>query len=1149
MANDRIKSEPSLQDIQDEIELYQVLLKSTCDSANPDEELIAEFEEKLAELQQQLETLQPLPQWDGTFSETSSQEDEADARSQSTTDVKDEVSSTTSYQNINESAGKTKQLHQLGVEDGFIKGEPSPSSSSLAGYRSASDPFGHNLTLPTRKRPFSGDHDYSFSKSMRTTPSPAASAAATPNSASSEFDDLVSKLLGEDVRFEYKDYEREQREWDARQEQERRDAELARSIQESWNSPIPPPMALPMSTIQTSLGSSSGSIRAMPPPPAPKVKAETSSTNRMPNIKHEPFATMPGSFPGTWRASPENSSSNSSDLEEILPSQFTPRVKAETVKDELVKAERNPYTFYDQPWNASQSMTIPQYGGAGVYNNQSGAGMASIYGGLSYGASQASTAAGYGDILGTASNYMSSIYNSATDLFSGSFGGSSKLPNLSSMYPDQTKTREELKSLLENIRPDEEVQPESREGTPEAMKCTLMEHQKLGLAWMKKMEESTSKGGILADDMGLGKTVQALSLIVSRKSENPGRNTTLIVAPVALMGQWAREIKKLLKGGRHSLTVEILHSNSRNLQWSYLRGKDVVLTTYGTLASEMKRKHNLEEKLKRNPNANTAGRGDNIPLLGDKSKWYRVILDEAQWIKNKSTKTSLAASSLQAEYRWCLTGTPMQNSVDELYSLVRFLRIAPYNSWERFSRDFSRPLKSRSDYVEPKERAMRQLQALCKAIMLRRTKTSKIDGKPILQLPEKTIEEKHAVFSKDEQDFYNALETRTRIVFNKYLKANTVGKNYSNALVLLLRLRQACCHPHLIKDLEMETNATAESIDKLANAQSLPAGVVERIKQVEAFECPICFDAAINSLIFNPCGHPSCNECFDRLTTQAHANADNDGVPTVNCPSCRSKVDPTKLTDFNSFKKAFGTASGEDLANDIIQPLTKDDEEETDSESDSDSEDSDDDVDDGGDLRGFIVPDDQIDYDSEDDNGGQRSKGKKSFKQVSRKDSKADLATSSLQKPKDKGKRKGKERASSTQHLSLADLRKQGLRNKAMKRRYLRRLEKNFQTSAKIDKTLELLEAIEARGTDEKTIVFSQFTSLLDLIEVPLSRKGILYKRYDGSMNRNDREEAVIAFTDDPRYSVMLVSLKAGNSGLNLTVASQVIILDPHWNW
>lgn len=136
------------------------------------------------------------------------------------------------------------------------------------------------------------------------------------------------------------------------------------------------------------------------------------------------------------------------------------------------------------------------------------------------------------------------------------------------------------------------------------------------------------------------------------------------------------------------------------------------------------------------------------------------------------------------------------------------------------------------------ENAMRKLQAVLKAILLRRTKTSLIDGKPIITLPPKTEEIQHVVFSEDEQGFYNALEQKTQVQFNKYMSAGTVMKNYANVLVLLLRLRQCCCHPHLIQDFDKAQVAggqiTAETMIELA--KSLAPDVVGRLLAAEAFE-------------------------------------------------------------------------------------------------------------------------------------------------------------------------------------------------------------------------------------------------------------------------------------------------------------------------
>lgn len=713
---------------------------------------------------------------------------------------------------------------------------------------------------------------------------------------------------------------------------------------------------------------------------------------------------------------------------------------------------------------------------------------------------------------------------------------------------DPTRTSAEIKSLLENIRPDEDLPAENREGTPDAMTYPLMEHQKLGLAWMKSMEEGSNKGGILADDMGLGKTIQALALMVSRRSQDPTRKTTLIVAPVALMKQWEREIKQKLKPGpENRLTCFILHGANRQTTWEQLKTYDVVLTTFGTLANEVKRKEGIDMAKRMNPNWRPITKADLLPLLGDECKWYRVIIDEAQCIKNKNTKAALGAAALQALTRFCMSGTPMMNNIGELYSLIHFLRIKPYNSLDRFNRDFTKPLKQ--SYEPEKKKAMQQLQVLLKAILLRRTKKSKIDGEPILSLPERTTESQHAVFNDDELAFYKALESQTQLQFNKYLKAGTVGRNYSNVLVLLLRLRQACCHPHLIKDFGMSSGGTDVSMsDMIALAKELAPDVVVRIKEQggmneqSALECPVCMDMAENATIFIPCGHSTCSECFARISDPSQAIAGGDAAEgrnmDIKCPNCRGKVTPSKVIDHTAFKKVhmpeLGGSDQLDLPADV----------ETSDESDSDSEEESDDSDGSEEMKDFIVPDDIVEETSDNErngNGsGEEGSGKGKAKPVK--------PVKDQSKPKKSKKGKGKARADGKPKKTLAQLKKEGARNAKSRRQYLRRLEREWETSGKIEKVMEILQATQDRRDNEKTIIFSQFTSLLDLLEIPISRQEWGYKRYDGSMTSNARNEAVIEFSDNPRCKIMLVSLKAGNSGLNLVAASQVIIFDPFWN-
>ncbi len=154
-------------------------------------------------------------------------------------------------------------------------------------------------------------------------------------------------------------------------------------------------------------------------------------------------------------------------------------------------------------------------------------------------------------------------------------------------------------------------------------------------------------------------------------------------------------------------------------------------------------------------------------------------------------------------------------------------------------------------------------------------------------------------------------------------------------------------------------------------------------------------------------------------------------------------------------------------------------------------------------------------------------------------------------KGKSKGKGKGKKREKlpkGDKAVTLSELKRLAARNAKARKAYMRRLREDWMTSAKIEKTMELLKQI-MNETDEKVLIFSQWTSLLDLLEVPIDGEEFGYRRYDGSMNPQMRGDAVDEFRDErSKVRIMLVSLKAGNAGLNLNTASQVIILDPFWN-
>ncbi|QSZ37141.1 hypothetical protein DSL72_009235 [Monilinia vaccinii-corymbosi] len=710
---------------------------------------------------------------------------------------------------------------------------------------------------------------------------------------------------------------------------------------------------------------------------------------------------------------------------------------------------------------------------------------------------------------------------------------------------DPRKTEKEIKDLLENIKADIEIPLEDREGTPEGLKYPLYEHQKIALTWLKQMEEGTNKGGILADDMGLGKTISTLALLLARPSADRSCKTTLLAAPVALLRQWQSEVNtKVLTNYRPS--VYMAHGNSKRATWDDLRQYDVVLTTYGTLGAEYTRLLKFEEDCKEkgivDPDAKQMAR--DFPFLGPKSRFYRVVLDEAQCIKNKSTKAASAACRLRALTRFCLTGTPMMNGITELYSLIKFLRIRPYNSWPAFVKDFGCLSKGSRHSDEHISNTMKRLQGVLKAILLRRTKKSQVDGKPIINLPPKVEEIAHVVFSNDEQDYYQSLENKTQLQFNKYKKAGTVGKNYSNILVLLLRLRQCCCHPHLIIDFEAEAppagsaELTEEQMIELA--KTLKPDVVSRLLGAEGFECNICYDVTPNPSIIIPCGHDNCHDCLSSLSDNATrvAQGNDEGGATIKCPSCRGKLDMTKLIDYRIFKKAHMPPSELEEENEIEDSSgVSDDDTDSDSETDSDY----DDVDESGNLNGFIVPDDIADHEAE------QGDDEIDHLDMEAPKSKSKSKTKTKTKAKEKRKKgKGKQVEKHKQHLSIAMMKKEASRSIAGHKKYMRYLRKNWQSSAKVDKCVALLEKFQAEG--EKTIIFSQFVTFLDLLQVPIGEKGWQCERYDGSINSKRRNEAIQRFTTKDDCKIMLISLKAGNAGLNLVAASRVIILDPFWN-
>lgn len=389
---------------------------------------------------------------------------------------------------------------------------------------------------------------------------------------------------------------------------------------------------------------------------------------------------------------------------------------------------------------------------------------------------------------------------------------------------------------------DEEEDAED-DGTVEGLKVNLLPHQRDGANWMRDKEIGLNrvkgvlpKGGILADDMGLGKTVQAITLmLINRKpakssrrrsysdddtdadsdTEETGRKLppglskcTLVVAPLALIKQWESEIEEKVEYSRR-LRVCVYHGATRSKTNGRLDDYDVVITTYGTLTSE----YGAMDKNNKKSGLFSV-------------YWYRIILDEAHTIKNRNAKAAQSACALDAEYRWCLTGTPMQNNLDELQSLIKFLRIKPFNDLAAWKDQISRPLANGRGGL-----AIQRLQVYLKAFMKRRTKdvlkqnanlkpeeeTGKQTKSSGFQITKREVIQVDGEFIPGEMNFYKRLEQRTENSLEKMMGGSKM--DYAGALVLLLRLRQSCNHPDLVKsDLAQDKDVL------LQNGQSQQSG-------------------------------------------------------------------------------------------------------------------------------------------------------------------------------------------------------------------------------------------------------------------------------------------------------------------------------------
>ena len=405
---------------------------------------------------------------------------------------------------------------------------------------------------------------------------------------------------------------------------------------------------------------------------------------------------------------------------------------------------------------------------------------------------------------------------------------------------------------------------------PDIVKTQLLQYQRIGFEWMSLREnfenndeippfyeeiEHQNKykyrniisneeidlidlpelgcGGILADDMGLGKTLQCIALIASNsgygnqhQDDKKTNGPTLIVTPVAVMSNWQRQIKNHCVD--KAFKVLIYHGTDREKDVKHIEKYDIVITTYGTLSSEY---CNSDSNQDREYMRKHYGIG--LQYVN----WLRVVLDEAHRIRSRKTKKFKACDALYAKSRWCLTGTPLQNRLDDLYSLFLFLRLQPICDrpfWDKFIVD---PLKNND------QSGLETLRTIVSYFCLRRLKKGLLKN-----LPPKITKCRELEFIPKERAKYDQLLAIQKAQFTKMKNGGDkeIMRNFTSVLSMLLRLRQCCAHILLVPQF-----------DNNLNENNLRLAVLEDVNE----ECASC-GMPPDISIFTTCHHIYCEDCF-----------------------------------------------------------------------------------------------------------------------------------------------------------------------------------------------------------------------------------------------------------------------------------------------
>ncbi|RAL06528.1 DEAD/DEAH box helicase [Aspergillus homomorphus CBS 101889] len=483
------------------------------------------------------------------------------------------------------------------------------------------------------------------------------------------------------------------------------------------------------------------------------------------------------------------------------------------------------------------------------------------------------------------------------------------------------------------------------------------------------------RGGILADEMGLGKTLSSLALIChsldrrEQAASTSAPRATLIVTPKSTIYGWESQIVRHICPKRVKWVT--YHGSDRHQQHSRLDAYDVVLTTYETLRAEEGKRDSLLEH-----------------------EWERVILDEAHRIRNPSSKTFQTVQSLHAQYRWCLTGTPIQNRLEDFGALLNFIGVPPFDSVSAFDKFIVGPISSK------RKNSLDLLRKVVRATCLRRTK---LDYAAALCLPRKSERIERVQMEREDRELYEFFK---HFSYLRAAKATATNKGGAQILVLISLLRLICNHGAALLS-EAALNVWRERDD---------TSLAWKVLEAETGQCAVCTQSTQESRSDGSrmeelsCGHRICENCA-AATSQTL------------CHKCEATPDP-------------GPCSSSSL------PL----------------------------------------------------------------------------------------RTSVTNTLAM-----------------------QYNPSAKVKALLHNITGRQSLSGNTTaaikfSVVFSHWTKMLDLIATALHEQGLLFQRIDGRSSLVQRKEALRVFGSDPQCNVMLASIGAAGEGIDLTAASSIHIVEPHWN-